>query len=214
MTLPLSSGAGWCLFWQDVASTDEQRDLAQWRGHGSIVLLPGTWHFVTLPQKINAVKHPQMWALYVVTIYHWKREQGVHFCLNYICENPNKKADFRGIIPVPFCNMKEDLAPAVMHMHEKEASWMKESKLSLKMVLLLQTLWKKREKSSRHWAKNKINVCFLFLWTWRLSHFSVRWFVIIQERKLQIFFSFKEKSSTFKKWLQHSMSENHICADN
>lgn len=56
MTLPLSSGAGWCLFWQDVASTDEQRDPAQWGSHGSIALLPGTWHFVTLPQKLMQLK--------------------------------------------------------------------------------------------------------------------------------------------------------------
>lgn len=56
MTLPLSSGCGWCLFWQDVASTDEQRDLAQWGSHSSIVLVPGTWHFITLPQKLTQFK--------------------------------------------------------------------------------------------------------------------------------------------------------------
>lgn len=39
--------------------------------------------------------------------------------------------------------MKEDLAPAVTHMPEIEASWLKDSKRSLKMVSLFCMLWKK-----------------------------------------------------------------------
>lgn len=64
--LPLSSGRGWCLFWQDVASTDEQRDLAQRGSHGNIVLVPGTWQFISLPQKLMQLKklksgHYRLW---------------------------------------------------------------------------------------------------------------------------------------------------------
>lgn len=56
MMLPLSSGHGWCLFWQDVASTDEQGDLAQRGSHSSIVLVPGTWQFITLLHKLMQLK--------------------------------------------------------------------------------------------------------------------------------------------------------------
>jgi len=56
--LPLSGGRGWFLFWQGVASTDEQRDLAQWGIHTNILLVPDTWHFNTLPQKLMQLKKP------------------------------------------------------------------------------------------------------------------------------------------------------------
>lgn len=62
----------------------------------------------------------QMQALNIITIYHWKGGQGVYFHLNYTSLH-QKKADFRGIIPVSFLNMKENRAPAVMHMHEGTA---------------------------------------------------------------------------------------------
>lgn len=90
--LPLGSCGGWSLFWQNVASTDEQRDLVQWGIDGSISPAPGTWHFVTLPQKlIQLKKHMQIQALNIITIYHWKGDQGVYFHLNYTSLNMHQK---------------------------------------------------------------------------------------------------------------------------
>lgn len=120
---------------------------------------------------MNAVKKAQIWALNIVTIYHWKRDQGVHFHLNYISENPNEKVDFRGMITVPFFNMKEDLAPAVMHMHEIEASWMKDSNLPLKMVSVFHMLWKNHtHQDTEQKAKETFASSF---YAYRACHISV-----------------------------------------
>lgn len=176
--LPLGSCGGWSLLWQNVASTDEQRDLVQWGIDGSIRPAPGTWHFVTLPQKlIQLKKYMQIQALNIITIYHWKGDQGVYFHLNYTSLNMHQKKKqisgalfqflfwtWRRIQPLQWCICMKI-----------QPSWMKDSKSSFKMVSFLCMLGKKN--SSRHEAKRKGNFHFLFLYIWKLSHFSVRWVI-------------------------------------
>lgn len=73
--------------------------------------------------------------------------------------------------------MKENLAPAVMHMHEDTTIMNERQQIVFKNGII--TLYdvdrkKKRKNSSRHKAKSKRSLCFLFLCIWKLSHFSVR----------------------------------------
>lgn len=72
-----------------------------------------------------------------------------------------------------FFNMKENLAPAVMHMHE-DTTVMNESVFKNGIITLYAVERKKKKNSSRHKAKSKRSLCFVFLCIWKLSHFSVR----------------------------------------
>lgn len=85
------------------------------------------------------------------------------------------KGEFRSVIPVPFFffNMKENLAPAVMHMHE-DTTVMNESVFKNGIITLYAVERKKKKNSSRHKAKSKRSLCFVFLCIWKLSHFNVR----------------------------------------